>query len=348
MGGRIFAVAAVVALALVGASTAAADTTNGCPNVTGRTGPPAGLGPGYRAGEKLISAVMPPVPSNGVFPSDFAGGGQASEAKLRALLGDQFGGVWLNAWDDTWGVGVAPGPLSVDDARAAILGLVADAPADVATPGAAALRVYPEPHSWAELEAALDQTGPLLTDAGLSGIDGGFGISCQDGPFQVMFLIFDDTDAATEARIREALAPLGDKVAVVRRDGPPPRVDLGGLPIDKRIPPDSTPAPAHPTLRATVRLTKAHRLRVVVTCPSRATAPCSGTARVVANPRRGTSRTVRLPAFTALAPGSHRTLSASVSRTVRATIRRRGTKLTGRIVTANATRTRITQTLSLR
>lgn len=235
----------------------------------------------------------------------------------------------------------------MDDARTAILGLVADAPADVATPGAAALRVYPEPHSWAELEAALDQTGPLLSDAGLFGIDGGFGISCQDGPFQVMFLIFDDTDGATEARIREALAPLGDKVAVVRRDGPPPHVELGALPgheIGGELKP---PAPS-PTLGATARLTRAHRLRVTVTCPTGVSSACSGTVKVIADPLHGSTRTVRLGSFATLKPGRHRALSAAVSRTVRAKLHARGTQLTGLIVTATATHTRVTQTLSLR
>jgi hypothetical protein len=74
-------------------------------------------------------------------------------AAARERLGAQFAGLWLSDRQQGWAVGVAPGALDLEQARAAIVdGLAARVSGDGLATLTSMLRVHAQPYAWAELE----------------------------------------------------------------------------------------------------------------------------------------------------------------------------------------------------
>jgi hypothetical protein len=132
--------------------------------------------------------------------------GASQEA--RAVLGAQIAGYWLN---DGWDMGVAPGPLTGEAARAAIGERIAArfAPED-AELLVSTLQLHAMPYSDAELR-------PIEAEI-LAAMEGSeffwaAGIGCLDGEaWRVEVGLYADATADDIAAVRELLTPYGDKV----------------------------------------------------------------------------------------------------------------------------------------
>jgi hypothetical protein len=315
----------------VGAAFAPSAAAEGCksPGV----GVPPGLGLGYRAGAEVLSTTMT---IDGRLIE-----GPAREQALRPLLGSQFAAVWLDAWRDGWFVGLAPGTLDTDAARALILErLLSAVPAGFSAETIAharnALHVVEQKWSSAELAATVAEVNAQLAALALQSAPAG-SVRCSDDGHQRMAIeLFDDTSAADEERIRALLAPYGDRVELTRRPGPRPipgPLGAGDGPAPRPGPPPAVPArPAAAVVRPQARRHGAS-LRVAVSCPEAATTACAGTLTVRLQ-RRGarTGATLLRKPFAELAPGATRSWAVRLSR-------RQRTLLAGRRAAAKATAT---------
>jgi hypothetical protein len=143
---------------------------------------------------------------------DILGDGGADA--IREMLGDQAAGYWSSP-RELWAMGIAPGPMSVDEARAAIEELLTDrvGAADAALV-MSRLGLYPMPYGDNELRAIADKLEQE--------IDREFGEAltwvvnrsgCLDGEaWRVEVGLFSDATPEQIAAFRELIAPYGDKV----------------------------------------------------------------------------------------------------------------------------------------
>lgn len=169
-------------------------------------------------------------------------------AAAREALGAQFTMSWLSNPLQGWAVGMAPGPLDLAQARAAILDRLAArySPEDVAFL-ASKLHVDPQPYSEAELKAVQAAVVADLQAAG-PGIAWGVGLGlCQlSDAIRVEVQLFQPATPENVARVRALLAPYGDRVAfAVSPHGPP-------MPALSALPSGGGPTPAPPGTQATV------------------------------------------------------------------------------------------------
>lgn len=148
--------------------------------------------------------------------------GGATDA-AREALGAQFTLVWLSDTLQGWVVGVAPGPLDLAQARAAIVGRLAArfAPADVALLDA---RLYVDPQPYGEAQLRATQAG-VEADLHAAAVGVGwsvaFGCELSDA-IRVEVELFSDSTPEIVERVRAVLAPYGDRVRLtVSPAGPP-------------------------------------------------------------------------------------------------------------------------------
>jgi hypothetical protein len=181
----------------------------------------------------------------------------------RAFLGPQYGGLWLQPRDHGLYVGIAPGPITADQAYAYLLGRI-DAHYD--GPAEALLRdhlhVAPQPYGETELRWNQIQIILALDAAGL-GRSAAIGVGCQlSDAFRVQVELYNTLSPEKVARAREVLAPWGDRVVVVQADfGPPtPRGPIV-LHLEARTR-DLVSRPSCATRRTTVKLLPSVRRKV--------------------------------------------------------------------------------------
>ena len=156
---------------------------------------------------------------------DILGDGGADA--IREMLGDQAAGYWSSP-RETWAMGIAPGPMTFDEARAAIEDLLTDRVGAVdAALVMSRLGLYPMPYGDNELRAIADEIDAKIGDD-FKIVDELWwvvDVGCLDGEaWRVEVGLFSDATPDDIARIREIVAPYGDK-ARLYLDG---LVDLPG------------------------------------------------------------------------------------------------------------------------
>ena len=140
----------------------------------------------------------------------------------REAVGAQYTMLWLNSTVQGWVVGVAPGPLDLQQARARIVEALVPhfTPADLAYLDEH-LYVDPQPYSDAELQATQAQVHADLMAIGARWSGGISGCSRSD-TVRVEITLYNGTDTQLVERVRAALAPHGDRVRLeVVPHGPP-------------------------------------------------------------------------------------------------------------------------------
>jgi hypothetical protein len=134
--------------------------------------------------------------------------------EAHAVIGDQIAGYWLSDRDQGWDMGVAPGPLTVEEAHAEIAERLAArfAPED-AEYLAGALHLYDMPYSDKELRV-LEQELRSRMEADVGGrIFWAVHRGCLDGEaWRVEVGLYSDATAEDVAQVRALVAPHGDKV----------------------------------------------------------------------------------------------------------------------------------------
>lgn len=245
--GVAFAVA-LVSGALAGLpARASADELPPC-RIGGTGGDPAATG---HLGTLAHPSAMRPVGS----PSSAPPAKPDAVEDAKAYLGSQFAMFWLQSRETAWYIGVAPGRISVDEARAHIVRYIdAYYAPDDATTLREGLRVIAEPYGQAELAGVRDR---LSTEAKMQdwGVAFGVGIGCSlSDSWRVELTLFSDSPEDVVAEARELAAPYGDRVRVVRTDL--------GAPVATEI---VAPPMHHATLRSLVRIRRqGHRVVVRV------------------------------------------------------------------------------------
>jgi hypothetical protein len=141
-------------------------------------------------------------------------GGLGGAEDIRTLLGDQAAGYWTSP-RETWAMGIAPGPLSFDEARAAIEDLLVDrvGAADAALV-MSRLGLYEMPYGDNELRTTAEKLEQQMDDAFGEEfswvVDNG---GCLDGEaWRVQVGLYSDATAEQIAAVRELIAPYGDIV----------------------------------------------------------------------------------------------------------------------------------------
>jgi hypothetical protein len=141
-------------------------------------------------------------------------GGLGGAEDILARLGDQAAGYWSST-REPWAMGIAPGPLSFEEARAAIEDLLTDrfGAADAALV-MSRLGLYPMPYGDKELRAIADEIEAQISDEFrfMDELWWVVDIGCLDGEaWRVEVGLFSDATPDEIARIREIVAPYGDK-----------------------------------------------------------------------------------------------------------------------------------------
>jgi len=158
---------------------------------------------------------------------------EEADIAAQAALGPQYASLWFSDRDQGWDVGVAPGPLTLDAARAAILDeLGARFPPNPRALLADTLHLYAQPYSQAELETIQEEIS-----AQLNGLDGsyGLGIGCTNGDaWRVELELYNDASAETVRQVQAIVAPYGDRVLLMVLDEGPPQ-ELAGRPSLRRF-----------------------------------------------------------------------------------------------------------------
>ena len=122
--------------------------------------------------------------------------------------------AWISNVDQGWDIGLAPGPLDVDEARAAIIGQLA---ASYAPERLAALSNYlhvvAQPYSESQLSATRDAADVALRTAGFHN-SAGIGLCTLSDAIRVEVTILSDAPLTPEqtAQVEAVLAPFGDQV----------------------------------------------------------------------------------------------------------------------------------------
>jgi hypothetical protein len=147
-----------------------------------------------------------------------------ADAAAQLALGSQYAGLWFSGRDQGWAVGVAPGPLSLDAARTAIVDeLTARFPPDARDLFARTLYVYALPYSHAELEAIQEEILGQLDGLGAAMA---LGIGCSRGDaFRVELTMYNDATPEQVSRAEAILAPYGDRVLLEVLEADPPHDD---------------------------------------------------------------------------------------------------------------------------
>jgi len=185
----------------------------------------------------MAAPPAPPAPMSHAAASAGVGAG----ALAREALGDQFTMLWVNNAVQGWVVGVAPGPLNLEQARAHIVEALTPhfAPGDLAYLGER-LHVDPQPYGEAELRATQAQATADMMAANLGVFwRVGHGLCVYTDTIRVVLQLYDDSTPEIVERVRAIVAPQGDRVLVVVLPHGPPRPAIA-LPIA----PGPTPAPA--------------------------------------------------------------------------------------------------------
>ena len=169
------------------------------------------------------------------------------EAAARQATGAQYTLLWLDPVRKGWHIAIAPGPLDVPAARAAIVAaLQSTLPAADATYLADRLEVSQEPYSETELNATRDAVIAALSAMPHSFSFGvGWGACTLSDNVRVEVTLWNDSTPADADTIRSLLAPYGDKVRLgISASGPPAPAGAGPSPgIPAPYPPPAAPAP---------------------------------------------------------------------------------------------------------
>jgi hypothetical protein len=144
--------------------------------------------------------------------SDILGDGGADA--IREMLGDQMAGYWSSP-REPWAMGIAPGPMSFDEARAGIEDLLtARAGAADAALVMSRLGLYPMPYGDNELRAIADKLDAEMNEE--FGEDFTWYVDrggCLDGEaWRVQVGLYSDATEEQIAAVRELVAPYGDIV----------------------------------------------------------------------------------------------------------------------------------------
>lgn len=145
-------------------------------------------------------------------------------------------------------------------------------------------------------------------------VAGRFGIGClRTRAVRLEVEVYDPTSAADEARLRDFLAPFGDRVVFTRIAGPGPQL-FGGAPRGGDV-------AARPSRAVLARRTRAGAaVRVTIACPRTATTACAGSVTIAARRRAG-ARRLATRAFAGLAPGRRRVVRFRLTAPQRAALR---------------------------
>ena len=143
-----------------------------------------------------------------------------------------------------WVVGVAPGPLDLAQARAAIVDrLSARFSPDDASMLASRLHVDAQPYRESELRATQDA---VTADLSASGIDAGWSVgygACQfSDAIRVEVELCQDSTPQIVERVRALLVPYGDRVRLGVSGGGPPIATSLPLPGTNTLPGQAAPA----------------------------------------------------------------------------------------------------------
>ena len=164
---------------------------------------------------------VPPV-APGLQPLPPARTGSGAITVAHQALGAQFAGGWLNNEVQGWVVGLAPGPLDVPAAHAAIVQALGQhfAGADLAEL-TDRLHVDPQPYSDDELRATADAiTGSVIAEHLPAAV--GYGLCSLSDARRVEVELYSDATPEIVDRVTALLAPFGDQVRlVVHPYGPP-------------------------------------------------------------------------------------------------------------------------------
>jgi hypothetical protein len=136
--------------------------------------------------------------------------------EIEAILGDQFAGYWMSRRDQGWDMGLAPGAMSLEQARAAIDDLLHQRlAADDADFLMRTFTLYAQPYGYAELRSVLDPLDAQLAEALGDRIFWQAGIGCLDGEaHRVEVGLYSDATPDDIAKVRELAAPYGDRVRI--------------------------------------------------------------------------------------------------------------------------------------
>jgi len=290
-------VASICAVAVPGAASAAA------PACAPSAGPYE-----YQAG--LLAFMNDPAPAPPTAPASMSrmsgatGGGATGAA--REALGDQFTMLWFNSTLQGWVVGVAPGPLDLQQARAAIVDRLSArfAPDDVAFL-AQRLHLDAQPYRESELKATQAGVQADLTAAGLGvAWSVGYGLCQLSDAIRVEIGLYADSTPEIVERVRALMAPYGDRVRLgVSPHGPPTAMALpliGGAP---RPPGIAVPAPLsigrYVSMVSSARCVRGARINVAVRGAQRGkvallTVRANGRRRTIGGARLRSPITVKL------------------------------------------------------
>jgi hypothetical protein len=164
-----------------------------------------------------------------------------AEAAARQAVGSQFTMLWFSNRDQGWDIGLAPGALTLDQARDAIIAQLSTALAgdDVALL-ANTLHVVPQPYNEAELDEAKASILGQLTAAPL-GAAWGLGVGCRSADaWRVDVQLFNDSTPATVEAVTRIIAPFGDRARLwINPFGPPTATAL--VPSPTPVPVTASP-----------------------------------------------------------------------------------------------------------
>ena len=186
-------------------------------------------------------APLPPDDFNRML--DLAATGPVPDA--RQMFGPQFAFFWGQSRDLGWYVGVAPGPIDLEAARAYLLERV-----DVHYSGEDAqllrerLHVVSQPYGEPELRAIQKELADELVRANW-GVGWALSVSCtHSDAFRVELELFNASSDSQFEEARRLAARWGDRVIVVRLPWGPPHPDIGLMP--PRRPPIGPAPPTRP------------------------------------------------------------------------------------------------------
>lgn len=137
---------------------------------------------------------------------------------VAATLGEQFAHLWLQSALGTWWVGIAPGPLNGQEARAKLReklhSVLDETEAEYMYDR---LRLLSQPYSYAELRRIQDEIADAEMVHGPADVVHGVGVGCHDGAMRVGVAInveaTEEQAAAAERRLRDRY---GDRVRFER------------------------------------------------------------------------------------------------------------------------------------
>jgi hypothetical protein len=218
--------------------------------------------------------------------------GDAAE-EAQAVLGAQIAGYWNSERDQGWDMGLAPGPLTVEDARSAIAErLRARFSPDDAEYLLSTFHLYEMPYSDAELRPVASELTSLMAAQIGRTIFWAVGVGCLDGEaWRVEVGLYSDATPENIAAVREIVAPYGDRVRLYL-DGLVELPNAGGGSVASRLQSFIVLRfPRRCVRGSTIRLRTRRPARQVI---RRVTVTVSGRQRVLSGDRLATTLTIRL------------------------------------------------------